>query len=296
MIRPSLILLCGIPGSGKTHYATKIVQDRYNTVHLSSDLIRKELWGDEAIQGDNNEVFSLMQKRTVEALNDCKSVVYDATNITRKDRACIISQCPKFVNIECHIVWAPIKTCIERDLDRDRTVGKDVIDKMLKRFQAPYFDEGIHSFCLVCPENFDDCEYEHFLLNAIKIPHDNPHHSLDIFDHCCASRDYALQNRYGWTLSLAAAYHDIGKSYVKAFIDSKGNPCNNAHYYQHQCVGSWQYYGIGSGNPCIEETIEIAWLISTHMDPFLNTKYWRNLPAFLKKDVDLLHEADVNAH
>jgi hypothetical protein len=32
------------------------------------------------------------------------------------------------------------------------------------------------------------------------------------------------------------------------------------------------------------------------MDPFLNTKYWRNLPTFLKKDIDLLHEADLNAH
>jgi hypothetical protein len=76
---------------------------------------------------------------------------------------------------------------------------------------------------------------------------------------------------------------------VKAFFDSKGNPCENAHYYQHQCVGSWMSYGF-------EVTPFVAWLISTHMDPYLNTKYYNKLPAYLKKQVDLLHEADRNAH
>ena len=92
------------------------------------------------------------------------------------------------------------------------------------------------------------------------------------------------------SLLYAAVSHDIGKPYTKSFVDSKGNPCDVAHYFGHQSVGEWMSYGLHSVNPYV------AWLISTHMDPFLNTKYWRNLPAFLKKDVDLLHEADVNAH
>ena len=296
MNRPELILLVGICGSGKTTYAEKYIKEHFDTIHLSSDKIREELWGNEAIQGDNNEVFSLMQSRAIEALNNGQSVVYDATNITRKDRAYIISQCPKFVKIEAHIIWAPIETCIERDASRDRTVGKAVIDRMLKRFQAPYYDEGINEIVLSCPQDFDDEKYENNIMSAIKISHDNPHHSLGIFEHCEKARDYALHKKYDWTLLLAAAYHDVGKSYVKSFIDSKGNPCEYAHYYQHQCVGAWHYYGIGSGNPYIEETVEIAWLISTHMDPFLNTKYYNKLPAYLKKKVDLLHEADKSAH
>ena len=143
MDRPVLVLLVGIPGSGKTTYAEKYIKKHTNAVHLSSDLIRNELWGDEATQGDNNEVFSLMHSRAIEALNNGQSVVYDATNVTRKDRSYIIAICPKFVKIEVHIVWAPIEICIERDAARERTVGKAVIDKMLKRFQAPYYDEGI---------------------------------------------------------------------------------------------------------------------------------------------------------
>jgi predicted kinase len=84
MNRPSLILLVGIPGSGKTTYAEKYIKENPCTVHLSSDKIRAELWGNEDTQGDNNEVFSLMQSRAIETLNNGQSVVYDATNITQR--------------------------------------------------------------------------------------------------------------------------------------------------------------------------------------------------------------------
>lgn len=298
MDRPTLIILCGIPGSGKTTYANKCVAECPSTIHLSSDKIRAELWGDEATQGDNNEVFSLMQSRAVEALNNGQSVIYDATNITRKDRSYIIALCPKFVKIECLIIWTPIETCIERDATRERTVGKAVIDKMLKRFQAPYYDEGIDNiYICLSDKSFDAYEYTNKLISSMEIPHDNPHHTLNILDHCAHAGGYIANLEEYDVLWTAALYHDIGKPYVKSFVDSKGNPCDTAHYYQHQCVGAWMSYGMtvpidGPGY----KMIDIAWLISTHMDPFLNTKYYNKLPAYLKKQVDLLHEADLAAH
>ena len=77
MTRPKLIILCGIPGSGKSTYAKTYTERNYNTIHLSSDEIRKELYGDENIQGNPGEVFTLMQKRAVEAFNNGYSVLYD---------------------------------------------------------------------------------------------------------------------------------------------------------------------------------------------------------------------------
>lgn len=289
MNRPSLILLVGIPGSGKTTYAEKYAAEHTNTIHISSDRIRAELWGSEATQGDNNEVFSLMQSRAIEALNNGQSVVYDATNITRKDRSYIIALCPKFVKIECHIIWTPIETCIERDIARKRTVGKEVIDRMLKRFQAPYYDEGIHEIKVVLPDDFDTNKYEDKCMSQMKISHDNPHHTLSIVDHCMNAAYYAIKNEYEQVLKIAALYHDIGKPYVKAFVDSKGNPCEMAHYYQHQCVGAWMAYGLML-DPFV------VWMISSHMEPFFNSKYYNKLPTYLKKQIDLLHEADLNAH
>lgn len=291
MYRPKLILLVGIPGSGKTTYGRSYATEHTYTIHLSSDAIRAELYGDESIQGNPVEVFALMQKGAINALNDGHDVVYDATNITRKDRANIITTCPKFAKIETHVVWAPIETCIVRDTARERTVSKEVIDRMLKRFQAPYYDEGIDEIKVILPDHFDNKGYTFNCLEAMKIPHDNPHHILNIHDHCYnASKYFDTEKIDEFELALAALLHDVGKPYVKSFIDSKGNSCEYAHYYQHQCVGAWMSYGITNVTPFI------AWLISEHMDPFLNTKYYNNLPPFLKNKIDMLHEADLNSH
>ena len=298
MNRPTLILLVGPPGAGKTTHAIKYIEEHPGTVHLSSDKIRKELHGDETIQDNPGEVFSIMQKRAVDGLNFGYDVIYDSTAMTRKDRAGIIVACPKFAKIECHIIWAPIETCIERDAARKRTVGKDVIDRMLKRFQAPYYDEGIDNiYVYLSDKSFDAYEYTNKLISNLKIPHDNPHHTLNILDHCAQAGNYIVKLGEDGVLWTAALYHDIGKPYVKSFTDSKGNSCDTAHYYQHQCVGAWMSYGMtvpidGPGY----KMIDIAWLVSTHMDPYFNTKYYNKLPAYLKKQVDLLHEADVNAH
>ena len=299
MNRPKCIILCGIPGSGKTTYAKKYIKKHENTIHLSSDKIREELWGNESTQGDNNEVFSLMQKRAIEALNNGQNVVYDATNITRKDRGYIISRCPQFVKIEAHVVWAPIETCLNRDAERERTVGREVIDRMLKRFQAPFIDEGIDKIKVIIPKSFDRTEYINNCINIMDIPHDNPHHTLDVLAHCNQAAEY-LRTTYNIDTSdeestnvdilAAALYHDMGKPYTKSFVDAKGNPCDTAHYYQHHCLSSYMYYGIGPKHP------EVAWLISTHMEPFFDSKYYKNLPAYLKNKIDLLHEADVAAH
>ena len=289
MERIKLILLCGIPGSGKSTYAQKWVEEN-SGVHLSSDTIRKELYGDEATQGNPHEVFSLMQKRAVEALNNGSNVVYDATNITRKDRSGIIAACPKFIKIECHIIWASIETCIERDAVRERTVGQAVIDKMLKRFQPPYYDEGIDDIRVIVPDKFNYDKYMQDVVESLKIPHDNPHHTADVFEHCLNAYEHALTNsKCNNDIKAASWMHDIGKHYTKAFIDSKGNECEVAHYYSHHNVGSWMSYGM-----CKKPYV--AWLIGNHMEPFFESKYYKNLPVYLKNDIDLLHECDVNAH
>ena len=290
MSRPVLRLLCGVPGSGKSTFAKEQMKYLSNAVHLSSDSIREELYGDESIQGNPAEVFDLMQKRAVEALNEGKDVLYDATNITRKDRASIISICPKHARIECYVIWAPIEECMKRDSERGRTVGKAVMDKMLKRFQAPYCDEGIDEIHVIRPQEWDSDRYLHECLEKMDIPHDNPHHTLSVLEHCKSARDYIFERIWSDELYIAAWLHDCGKPYVKSFTDAKGNPCEHAHYYQHQCVGAWMSYGFFLAYP------KVAWLISTHMEPYFNSKYYRNLPTYFKRDIDILHKADVESH
>lgn len=290
MTLPKLILLCGLPASGKTHYA-ELFSNNNQYVHVSSDAIRQELYGNEEIQGDPQEVFSLMNSRTVDCLKRGLSVIYDTTNMTRKARASIISMCPKYVTIECHIIWKSIDNCIKHDADRKRSVGKSVIDRMVKSFQAPFYDEGFDVIKIIKSTLYSEYfNYAETIFDSMMIPHDNPHHCNNIDQHCIEAYNYINNKTDSAELKFAAFIHDIGKPYTKSFTDAKGNVSDEAHFYQHQCVGAWMAYGFE------ETTPYVAWLISTHMDMFLDTKYYRNMPDIFKKDLDLLHEADLNAH
>ena len=82
MNKSTLTVLVGLPGSGKSTYANKIK----NAILCSSDKIRKELYKDENIQGDNNKVFRILYNKVKENLKNGNNVVYDATNINSKKR------------------------------------------------------------------------------------------------------------------------------------------------------------------------------------------------------------------
>ena len=96
------------------------------------------------------------------------------------------------------------------------------------------------------------------------------------------------------TLIITASLHDIGKKFVKAFKNSRGEPSDIAHFYNHHNVGS--YFAIGYeetiGLP-VKQRALIYWLINVHMDPFLKTKYSAALPDELSKILDTFHQCDV---
>lgn len=295
MTFPTLKIIVGVPGSGKTTYCKDYIEynNKERTLHISSDEIRKEIFDDENDQTNNNKVFEVMHERTLEALEKGYDVLYDATNITRKDRLSILSKCPSYVVKEAIICWAPIEMCIERDSNRNRTAGKDVIDRMLKRFQAPYFDEGFDRIYVERPVGwFEKYEagYIHQTLEK-DISQDNPHHTLSLQQHLFAAHQYLKDaGVVDSDLRIAASWHDLGKLYTKTFTNTKGETTDIAHYYEHQGYSAWMCYGFRVCNN------NIAWLVSTHMEPYLNTKYYNRLPEFLRSKIDLLHEADVNAH
>ena len=290
-IHPYFMMLVGVPGSGKSYQAKKMEQTFPDTKIVSSDAIRGEIYGDENCQDNPARVFSIMRERTVQYLNEGYNVVYDATNIQRVHRKEVLDVVPAWAMKYCYICWASIEKCIERDANRERTVGKAVIDKMLNRFEAPFYDEGFDEIWILGMEGHDPMSYRMKLLDDMRIPHDNPHHTLGIYEHSMAAYDYAKEHNYSDVLQIACKYHDCGKPYVKSFADRKGNPCETAHYYNHQCVGAWMSYGL-----CEEYGDFIAWIISTHMAPFINQKYYNSLSLLHKHIIDKVHTADLEAH
>lgn len=80
---PKLLVLVGLPGSGKSTWARQMAKEHGCQV-VSSDEVRLELWGElQGVQSreKHEEVFSLVHQRLLRALLESRVAVADATNI-----------------------------------------------------------------------------------------------------------------------------------------------------------------------------------------------------------------------
>ena len=90
MNKPTMWVLVGLSGSGKSSIATQIANENPNTIIVSSDAIREELTGNYENQEHNEEVFKIFHNRIRKNLENKKNVIADATNITMKSRRAIM--------------------------------------------------------------------------------------------------------------------------------------------------------------------------------------------------------------
>ena len=85
-VSPSLVILCGLPGTGKSHFARELAH-RAPFVWLSSDRTRKLLVDIPSYsRREHRRVFSAMHVLTKGYLRDGYSVVFDATNLNENVR------------------------------------------------------------------------------------------------------------------------------------------------------------------------------------------------------------------
>lgn len=309
-VRPKFIMLIGIPGCGKTSYCKTYKAENPNTIHLSSDEIRMAVTNNSPkyTKEENNFVFKYMSNEALKELNNGNNVLYDATNLTRKSRKGILERLPKYCEVNAIIFTPTIEECIERDNQRESLakVGADIIDKMVRRFQIPYFDEGFDRIDVINNGLIESAaastdSYNSAVTN-MKINHDNKHHRLSIYDHCIEAANYAMDKNFNTVVCRAAMYHDIGKPYCKTFVNKKSEVSKEAHYYDHQNVGAYIYlskifiHDYVMSISTVDKRLFIGWLINNHMELYNNSKYIKSLPDFMRIPLEQLHECDIKAH
>lgn len=301
-----MIMMCGIPGSGKTMYAEQLAKEKNYIVH-SSDKIREEL-GDINDQSKNVEVFETLHKRFKNDLQNGESVVYDATNLNRKRRVAFLKElknipCKKI----CVLAAAPWEVCLAQNFARERHVPEEVMIKMYKNFQMPSVYEGFDEVIV----HYEKEEWKSYYGDVVKYVNslcdfnqDNHHHKLYLGTHMQSAMGYIINNHgiVRYDLCMAALSHDIGKPCTKSFKDGKGNITEDAHYYNHHNAGS--YKSLFFEYPDYANKEYIALLIELHMRPYMEWKQSakakeKDLQLFGEKiinEVELLHEADKFAH
>ena len=290
---PNFYHLCGISGSGKTTYAYNHSQE--NDVILDSDSIREELWGNAADQQQPDKVFEEMFRRTITAFKEGRNVYYCSTGLSARHRINLLKQLRRKFDFEakCIICIAPVEICKERNSSRDRVVPEYVIERQVRSFQVPLFNEGWQTIQIVHTAPTDYMQIRRTLWSQVENfgSQNNSHHTLSLLEHClrCESLTLQIPGMLPRALDEAACWHDVGKLYTQEYWPEKDN---EAHYPGHAQYGAYLML-------CMGFSILAAQLVCYHMDLYNPQLFVKGAERYGDELWDLLlklHQCDVEAH
>lgn len=136
-----IILLKGLPASGKSTYAKKIVDETPGAyVRVNKDDLRSMLHNSRWSKSNEKQVLRIRDLIIEDALKNGQSVIIDDTNLAPKHQARMVELATKYeVSLDVFDMFLDISVeeCIRRDLKRENSVGEKVIKDMYKKFIAP---------------------------------------------------------------------------------------------------------------------------------------------------------------
>ncbi|MFK0733356.1 MAG: AAA family ATPase [Gloeotrichia echinulata GP01] len=142
-----LLLLIGLPGSGKSTLAKQLVAECPQMQLISTDAIRGQLFGNEAIQGPWLLIWQEIQRQWQQALAARQTAIYDATNARRGDRREVIAIVRDLGFTHITGIWldTPVWLCLARNKKRLRQVPEEIILRMHRQLREapPTLSEGL---------------------------------------------------------------------------------------------------------------------------------------------------------
>ena len=276
-----------------------------------------------------------MSIRTKEALKSGKSVIYDATNISRKKRRGLLQQLPKDVDKIAIYVATPYEEIILRNENRERKVPVGAIDRMYKGLQIPIESEGWDKIVYEYTDDVIESDYPKQFSDAVRagvlfgrekyelmkflatyfdeffdiydMPQDSKYHSLSVSRHTYYVYEYILNNYHTdneldkeimlWTALL----HDTGKHFCKSFENRKREETRFANFIGHEYVSSQLAVNLLYKLNFDEEFIKkVMTLIQFHMYLLDEKASKQKLVGYVGQDMydklEVLRVADTLAH
>lgn len=147
---PELIMLCGLPTSGKSTYVNKLKKLDYwkDAVILSTDnYIEKQaqrlgltynLVFDDCI----SEATRQLELSFIEAKDKGKNIIYDQTNLSRKTRRKKLSKLPSYYVRGAVYFDVSLEEALERNKHREgKFIPESVLKSMHEQFVIPTIEE-----------------------------------------------------------------------------------------------------------------------------------------------------------
>ena len=148
----------GPPASGKSTLA-KHLSSKIDAQIISTDQIRKDLYGDDSRQGDWDEVEERMHEKIINSISNNQAVIVDATFAKRPWRLEITQNL--FIDRKVEWIGWRLKTSLENCLiwnsERERKVPEEVIKTLFSALSnsnfGPNLSEGFASILEIYPNN-----------------------------------------------------------------------------------------------------------------------------------------------
>lgn len=143
-IKPTLYILCGCPGCGKTTFSDLLLYNHFYVRYVSRDDIRFSIIKeDEEYFSHETEVFNRFVNEVYENLTDAYDVIADATHLNKKSRKKLINAIDNRGKIDYQIIFiyfdTPYEICCGRNQLREgrKRVPDEIMKSMWDNFQKP---------------------------------------------------------------------------------------------------------------------------------------------------------------
>ena len=126
-----VIILIGLPSSGKTTWAKNFIAKNQNYIRISRDDFRLMLKNQQICNNTiENLISELCENTIIKSLVKKQNIIIDNTNLKLKYINNFIKLTQYYADIEYILFDVSIEECIKRDKNRENSVGERVIKKM----------------------------------------------------------------------------------------------------------------------------------------------------------------------
>lgn len=143
--KPHLIIMVGIPRSGKSFFAEHFA-DTFKAPIISFDGLRNEIFTNPSYSNDEDEIISKVANHVLgEVLKTKRTVIYEGQTSLRADRI-VISKKARDAGYEPLFIWVQTETIAARKRATTTSIEKpalsiDDFNIKLKQFSAPHQNE-----------------------------------------------------------------------------------------------------------------------------------------------------------